>query len=72
MDSVRSISASLAQIKHDTPGLDASAKDHRDPRIAGPLADIVYVAYGTAVTYGIDLDMVLAGVHRSNMSKLGT
>ena len=40
--------------------------------IADALADIVYVAYGTAVTYGIDLDMVLGEVHRSNMSKLGT
>jgi predicted HAD superfamily Cof-like phosphohydrolase len=38
--------------------------------IADALADIVYVAYGTAVTYGIDLDMVLSEVHRSNMSKL--
>lgn len=38
--------------------------------IADALADIVYVAYGTAITYGIDLDLVLAEVHRSNMSKL--
>jgi predicted HAD superfamily Cof-like phosphohydrolase len=38
--------------------------------IADALADIVYVAYGSAVTYGIDLDAVLAEVHRSNMSKL--
>jgi predicted HAD superfamily Cof-like phosphohydrolase len=40
--------------------------------IADALADIVYVAYGTALTYGIDLDAVLHEVHRSNMSKLGT
>lgn len=39
--------------------------------IADALADIVYVAYGTALSYGIDLDAVLAEVHRSNMSKLG-
>lgn len=38
---------------------------------ADALADIVYVAYGTAVQFGIDLDAVLAEVHRSNMSKLG-
>jgi len=37
--------------------------------IADALADIVYVAYGAAVTYGIDLDAVLAEVHRSNMTK---
>ena len=40
--------------------------------IADALADIVYVAYGTALTYGIDLDAVLHEVHRSNMSKLGS
>jgi predicted HAD superfamily Cof-like phosphohydrolase len=38
--------------------------------IADGLADIVYVAYGAAVTYGIDLDAALAEVHRANMSKL--
>jgi len=38
--------------------------------IADALADITYVVYGTALTYGIDLDSVLAEVHRSNMSKL--
>jgi predicted HAD superfamily Cof-like phosphohydrolase len=40
--------------------------------IADALADIVYVIYGTALTYGIDLDLALQEVHRSNMSKLGS
>lgn len=39
--------------------------------VADALADIVYVAYGTAWVYGIDLDAVLDEVHRSNMTKLG-
>jgi predicted HAD superfamily Cof-like phosphohydrolase len=39
--------------------------------IADALADIVYVAYGTACVYGIDLDSVLDEVHASNMTKLG-
>jgi predicted HAD superfamily Cof-like phosphohydrolase len=38
--------------------------------IADALADVVYVAYGSAVTYGVDLDAVVREVHRSNMSKL--
>jgi NTP pyrophosphatase (non-canonical NTP hydrolase) len=38
---------------------------------AHELADVVYVAYGTALTYGIDLDAVIAEVHRANMTKLG-
>jgi predicted HAD superfamily Cof-like phosphohydrolase len=40
--------------------------------ITDALADIVYVAYGTALTYGIDLDSALWEVHRSNMSKLSS
>ena len=39
--------------------------------IADGLADLLYVVYGTAVEYGIDIDAVFAEVHRSNMSKLG-
>jgi predicted HAD superfamily Cof-like phosphohydrolase len=39
--------------------------------IAHELADVVYVAYGTAASYGIDLDAVVAEVHRANMSRLG-
>lgn len=38
--------------------------------LADALADIVYVTYGAALTYGIDLDAVVREVHRSNMSKL--
>lgn len=49
----------------------AAATTDRDlVGIADALADVVYVAYGSALTYGIDLDAVLAEVHRSNMSKL--
>lgn len=39
--------------------------------MADALADIVYVAYGAALTFGIDLDAVIAEVHKSNMTKLG-
>jgi predicted HAD superfamily Cof-like phosphohydrolase len=40
-------------------------------RLAHELADVVYVAYGTALVHGIDLDEVIAEIHRANMSKLG-
>lgn len=39
-------------------------------RVASELADILYVVYGTALHYGVDLDAVVAEVHRANMSKL--
>jgi len=38
--------------------------------VADALADIIYIACGTAVSYGIPLDNVFAEVHRSNMAKL--
>ena len=37
--------------------------------IADALGDMLYVIYGTALTYGIDLDAVVDEIHRSNMSK---
>lgn len=39
--------------------------------IAKELADLLYVVYGTAVSYGIDMGPVFTEVHRSNMSKVG-
>ena len=39
--------------------------------IARELADVVYVAYGSALVYDIDLDAAIAEIHRANMSKLG-
>ncbi len=49
----------------------ADATERRDVvAIADALADIVYVAYGSAITYGIDVDAVVREVHRANMSKL--
>jgi predicted HAD superfamily Cof-like phosphohydrolase len=38
--------------------------------IADALADIIYIACGTAASYGIPLDKVFEEVHRSNMAKL--
>jgi predicted HAD superfamily Cof-like phosphohydrolase len=39
--------------------------------VAKELADLLYVTYGTAVSYGIDMDPVFREVHRSNLSKIG-
>ncbi len=39
--------------------------------VAKELADLLYVTYGTAVSYGIDMEPVFQEVHRSNLSKVG-
>ena len=45
-------------------------KDISKQKLAKELADLLYVVYGTADCFGIDIDRVFAEVHRSNMSKL--
>ena len=39
--------------------------------VAKEMADLLYVTYGTAVSYGIDMEAVFREVHRSNLSKVG-
>ncbi|NGZ09875.1 MAG: hypothetical protein CV088_10890 [Nitrospira sp. LK70] len=39
--------------------------------VAKEMADLLYVTYGTAVSYGIDMEAVFQEVHRSNLSKVG-
>ena len=60
-----------ALIEEEVAELAAAARDGDLVGVADALADIVYVAYGTAHVYGIDLDAVLDAVHTSNMTKLG-
>lgn len=38
--------------------------------LAVELADIIYIACGTAVSYGIPLDEVFNAIHQANMNKL--
>ena len=39
--------------------------------VAKELADLLYVVYGTALSYGVEMDPVFREVHRSNLSKVG-
>lgn len=50
--------------------LDAVAKDDR-AEILDALADIIFIAIGTAITYGFDIDEAMYRVTQSNLSKLG-
>ncbi len=60
-----------ALLDEEVEELRAAVSDGDVVGIADALADIVYIACGTAHAYGIDLDAVVAEVHRSNMTKLG-
>jgi predicted HAD superfamily Cof-like phosphohydrolase len=46
-------------------------KDHiKLENLSKELADVLYVVYGFAVTFGIPIDDVFEEVHRSNLTKL--
>jgi predicted HAD superfamily Cof-like phosphohydrolase len=47
-----------------------NAAEAQDPvGVADALADLLYVVYGAAEEYGIDLEPVFEEIHRSNMTK---
>lgn len=50
--------------------IDAST-DNVPENMLKELADLLYVIYGYAATYGWDLDAAFTRVHMSNLSKLG-
>lgn len=58
----------LAEDEELGAGSSVSVLTRRD--IARELADLVYVAYGTAHAFAIDLDAAIAEVHRAALSKL--
>lgn len=59
-------------LDEETDELAEAVRDRDIVKIADALGDIVFVAVGTAVTYGIPFDAVLAEVFRSNMTKVNT
>ena len=58
-------------IQEEFDELKEAMKAENLPAIAKELADLLYVVYGTAVSYGIDMAPVFREVQRSNMSKVG-
>ena len=61
----------LRLIQEEFDELKESMADGHLPSVAKEMADLLYVVYGTAVSYGIDMEPVFREVHRSNMSKVG-
>ena len=57
-------------IKEEFRELDLAMFNSDLVAIADALGDLLYVVYGTAVEYGIDMEPIVAEIHRSNMTKL--
>jgi predicted HAD superfamily Cof-like phosphohydrolase len=47
----------------------AIAYEHLE-EVAKELADLLYVVYGAANAYGLDMEPIFAEVHKSNMTKM--
>jgi len=60
----------LALIKEELGELKEAMLENDIVETADAIADILYVVYGAAVAFGIDIDEVFDEVHSSNMSKL--
>ena len=56
-------------IEEELAELRNAGETHDLVEIADALGDLLYVVYGAAVTYGVDLEPVFSEIHRSNMSK---
>jgi predicted HAD superfamily Cof-like phosphohydrolase len=59
----------VALIKEELGELEEAGHKQDLTKIADAIADLLYVVYGTAVSYGIDIEPIFQEVHRSNMSK---
>lgn len=71
-DTSRTYNKLRADLVHEEAKEAADAIEHGEPEDwAKELADLVIVAYGAALTMGIDLDLAVRLVHESNMTKLG-
>lgn len=57
-------------IVEETNEFRAAVRNDDFVEAADALADLLYVVYGAALTFGLDLDAILEEVHRSNMTKL--
>lgn len=61
----------VSLITEEADELDRAICDNDLTGIADAIADLLYVTYGTAEAFGIDMDPVSDEVHRSNMAKEG-
>jgi predicted HAD superfamily Cof-like phosphohydrolase len=58
-------------IAEETAELDAALTTGDIVRVADALADLLYVTYSAAISFGIDLRPIFAEIHRANLAKVG-
>ncbi len=61
----------LSLIEEELGEMRAAIDEGNIVDVADSLADLLYVTYGTAVSFGIDIRPVFEEVHRANMTKDG-
>jgi predicted HAD superfamily Cof-like phosphohydrolase len=59
-----------ALIEEEAAEFRAAVEENDIVGVADAIADLLYVTYGAALTFGIPIREVFAEVHRSNMTKL--
>ncbi|MDQ6898095.1 MAG: nucleotide pyrophosphohydrolase [Candidatus Dormibacteraeota bacterium] len=59
----------ILMLEEELAELRNSAQTHDLAEVADALADLLHVAYGTAIACGIDLEPIFAEIHRANMTK---
>jgi predicted HAD superfamily Cof-like phosphohydrolase len=59
----------LAILQEEFLEYEAAVINRDMTEVADALTDMLYVIYGTANAYGLDMEMLFDEVHRSNMSK---
>ena len=67
----KTVALRLSLLDEELDELRAAISNDDIVAVGDALGDILYVAYGAGLSFGIDLDRVFAEIHRSNMSKLG-
>lgn len=60
----------LSLLKEEFGELSTAIEQGNLVKVVDGLADVVYVAYGMALQYGVDLDRAILAVHQSNMTKI--
>lgn len=61
----------LRLIKEEVNELEEAIAEKDLAKIADAIADTLYVVYGTAISFGIDMEPISEEVQRSNMTKVG-